>query len=94
MIFNPLEVYKSLINERELRSIRYLVHEFSSGIKMIDIWHEELFYVVQIQHDFVGMSLIDNDNPGFDTNPDVKFFDAKGFVTKLRDIFEGTANVL
>jgi len=87
MIFNSQEAFKSLIIELDQRAMKYLVHEFNSGIKMIDIWHKDLFYVVQIESDFAGISLINEDNAGFDTTPDTKIFTVEDFVLKLRGMF-------
>ncbi len=86
MIFNSQQVYQSLIMELDNRTIRYVVHEFASGNKMIDIWHDNLFYVIQIETNFAGVSLIDDDNPGFDLTPDAKFTTTEEFLSKLKDM--------
>jgi len=87
MIYNSQESYENLIAELNERAIKYVVHEFTSGAKMIDIWYKDLFYVVQIEDDFIGISLVDDDNIGlFDIIPDDKFFSTEEFVTKIRGI--------
>jgi len=87
MIFNSQEAYERLIVELDRRAIKYIVHRFSSGIKMIDIWYNDLFYVVQIENNFAGISLIDEDNGGFDTTPDTKIFTVEDFLLKVRSTF-------
>lgn len=87
MNYNPQLSYQNLITELNKRAVKYSVHEFNSGAKMIDIWYQDLFYVIQIENDFVGVSVIDENNPGFDTSPDLKFFTTEEFATKLNDIF-------
>jgi hypothetical protein len=87
MIYNPQSSCQYLITELDERAIKYTVHEFNSGAKMVDMWYNELFYVIQIESDFIGVSLIDDNNIAFDTTPDVKFFANEEFVAKLMDIF-------
>ena len=87
MIYNPQSSYQNLITELNERAIKYTVHEFNSGAKMVDMWYKELFYVIQIESDFIGFSLIDDNNIGFDTTPDAKFFTNEEFVAKLMNIF-------
>ncbi len=38
------------------KGIKHEMHEFPSGYKMIDIWYNDEFYVVQIEYSFVGFS--------------------------------------
>jgi hypothetical protein len=90
MIFNSQEAYNKLIAELNQRAIKYLTHEFSSGAKMIDIWHKDLFCVVQIERDFAGFSLIDEIDSGFDATPDVKFFTIEEFLFELKSMFLAT----
>jgi len=59
--------------------IKHEIHEFPSGCKMIDIWHNKEFYCVQIEEGFVGFSHIKTVADGFDTNPDFKFTDLETF---------------
>ena len=87
MIFNSEEAYNKLITELDQRAIRYLIHEFDSGAKMIDIWYKDFFYVVQVEPDFVGLSLIDEIGNEFSTTPDTKFFTIEDFLFELRKIF-------
>jgi hypothetical protein len=85
MDYNPQEAYQSLVSELQDRAVKYFVHEFSDA-RMIDIWHKDLFYVVQIEKNFIGISIIDDDNPGFDTIPDAKFFTIDDFKMRLKHI--------
>ncbi|MDR6943448.1 hypothetical protein J2W55_003301 [Mucilaginibacter pocheonensis] len=86
MIFDSQQVYQWLIMELDKRTIRYSVHEFASGNKMVDIWHNNLFYVIQIESNFAGVSLIIDDNSGFDLTPDAKFTTTEQFLSKLKYI--------
>jgi hypothetical protein len=87
MVYSALMCYKNLITELNERAIKHSVHEFKSGVKMVDMWYKELFYVIQIENDFVGASLVNDNNIGFDTNSDLEIFTTEGFITKIRDIF-------
>lgn len=54
---------------------------------MVDIWIDNEFYVVQIDSDVIGMSLITEENPGFDTKSDISFKDAGKFKNEFQKIF-------
>jgi len=87
MIFDSQEGYEKLVAVLDQKAIKYLVHGFSSGAKMIDVWHKDSFYVFQIERNFAGISLIDESGNRFDTNPDMKFFELEEFLLKLGTLF-------
>ncbi|UTA66504.1 hypothetical protein [Emticicia sp. 21SJ11W-3] len=54
---------------------------------MLDIWHNEKFYVIQFDVDgYIGVSEVNNDNMGFDTIPDEKFYDEIKYKNKLESM--------
>jgi hypothetical protein len=61
-----LERITSRLSQEKLR---HEIHEFDSGCVMVDIWSGDLFYVIQIEPEMIGLSLVD-ENTGFDTIPD------------------------
>jgi hypothetical protein len=52
--------------------LRHEIHKFDSGAVIIDIWKGDLFYVVQIDGQRIGLSLVTQDT-GFDTIPDKSY---------------------
>ncbi|QMW03585.1 hypothetical protein [Spirosoma foliorum] len=75
--------YRYIIDELTKRSIRHDVHSFASGAKMIDIWYDGHFYVIQIDSESVGISEITEDNPGFDTKPDAVFYNSEDAIKQF-----------
>lgn len=52
---------------------KYKIHQLPSGVILIDIWHNENFFVIQLEKNVFGLSEINAGNPGFDTIPDERF---------------------
>jgi hypothetical protein len=69
-------IFKILTN----RNIQYKVYDFESGATMIDVRYENNFYVIQLEAESIGLSLINDKNPGFDTIPDKRFFKLEDFT--------------
>lgn len=69
------------------KKFRHEIHRFPSGAVMIDIWKDELLYVIQIYNNTIGLSLITPDNPGFDTVPDTSYDDWEKFNKDFEAIF-------
>jgi hypothetical protein len=67
--------------------LRHEIHEFDSGAVMVDIWKDDLFYVVQIEGKRIGLSLINGDNRGFDTMPDKSYDTLDKFIIDFKKIF-------
>ena len=67
------------------KGIKFEVHDFDSGAAMIDIWIGAKFYVIQLEPESIGMSVIDKENLGFDTIPDSRYFSFEDFQ---RDFLE------
>lgn len=51
---------------------------------MIDIWTGDKFYVIQIEHESIGVSFVDGSD--FSTIPDERFFDPGKVSEKLSEI--------
>jgi hypothetical protein len=56
---------------------------------MLDIWYQDHFYVLQFEDRFVGFSEITEENPGFDTIPDEKFYHEPALLAKIRSVLVG-----
>lgn len=78
-----LEYVSSRLGEEGLK---HEIHQFDSGAVMIDIWKEDLFYVVQIEDKTIGLSLVTKDT-GFDTIPDKSYNDIEKFSLDFEKIF-------
>jgi hypothetical protein len=77
--------YISTILERQ--KLRHEIHKFDSGAVMVDIWQDDLFYVVQIEDMKIGLSLITEDT-GFDTIADKSYDDFNDFKTDFEEILK------
>jgi hypothetical protein len=78
--------FQDTINELLKLSVKHSVHDFASGVIMLDIWCNGNFYVVQFEKDFIGLSQINDDFVGFGTVPQEKFFNLTDFKMKLHSI--------
>ena len=65
---------------------KYEVHSFDSGAVMVDIWIASRFYVIQIDDDMIGLSMITEEVNPFTTVPDRSFKDASKFKTEFERI--------
>lgn len=80
-------LYNQTINLLDKQSIKHEGNRFPSGAIMLDIWYDNKFYVLQFQENFVGVSEVNDENPGFDTIPDEKFYEEIEYMEKLRTLF-------
>jgi RNAse (barnase) inhibitor barstar len=71
----------------EKSNVKYEIHSFDSGAVMIDIWIGSKFYVVQIDGDTIGLSLITEETTPFDIIPDQSFKDSNAFKMAFEKIF-------
>jgi len=83
-----IKSYQFTISLLEKVSIKHSVHNFPSGVIMLDIWYEDKFYVLQFEDDFIGLSEVNDKTLGFDNNPDEKFYDDEKFENKLHLILK------
>lgn len=73
--------------------IRYEYTNFDSGAIMLDVWYKNKFYVIQFDVDnYIGFSEVNDENMGFDTIPDEKFYDEKKYKIKLESTFIGESH--
>ncbi len=72
----------SLINKHNLR---YELHEFPSKAYMIDIWKENQMYVLQINQESYGLSIVSED-PDFTSIPDQTYTDFDDFRKALESL--------
>jgi hypothetical protein len=79
-----LEYVSTRLAKEELR---HEIHKFDSGAVMIDIWKNDLLYVVQIEDKRIGLSLVTANN-GFDIAPDKAYYDFESFSIDFDRIFE------
>lgn len=84
---NIKEIFQQTIELLNSRFIRHQYMSFPSGAIMLDIWYEGKFYVIQFQ-DYVGVSEITEENPGFDTIPDERFYTNSDYQAKLAKILQ------
>lgn len=68
-------------------NIKHELHSFSSGVYMLDIWHENNFYVLQFESNYIGFSKIGDDNP-FTTEPDRKLYSDSEFLHLMNSIIQ------
>jgi hypothetical protein len=68
-------------------NVKHEVNFFDSGAVMVDIWHDNNLYVVQIDGDTIGLSLVTEDTTPFDIIPDQSFQDEISFKRAFEDIF-------
>jgi hypothetical protein len=85
-MYNKEKLLQYIISELNKRGIKYEIHNFSSGASVIDIWHNNFFYVIQLKQSSVGLSLVTNDSSDFTTTPDETFFEAEKFIAKFDQI--------
>ncbi len=75
-------------------NVRHEIHSFDSGAVMVDIWVGEKFYVIQIDGDTIGLSLVTEETTPFDIIPDQSFNDVNAFKMAFENIFsdDGTSS--
>lgn len=75
-----------IVDRIEKSKVKYEVHSFDSGAVMIDIWIDNNFYVIQIDGDTIGISLVTEETTPFDIIPDKSFKDESAFKETLDSI--------
>lgn len=88
-----MNAFEYTIEELNKKSIKHAVHKFPSGVIMLDVWIGDLFYVFQFEETFIGLSEVNDENVGFDTMPDEKFYDYEEFKKKLELLLNQKNNV-
>lgn len=83
-IKNQFQYTTELLN---IKFIRNNHTHFPSGAIMLDIWHNNKFYVIQFDTEgYIGFSEVNEDNVGFDTIPDEKFYNEVEYKKKLNEM--------
>jgi hypothetical protein len=80
------EVLEKITSRLSQENLKNEIHKFDSGCVMVHIWKDELFYVIQIESETIGLSLVD-ENTGFDTIPDKAYKDWGNFKIDFEKIF-------
>ena len=81
------DLFQYTISKLSRYSIKYEYRAFQSKAIMLDIWYDNNFYVFQFDDNYIGVSEV-NDDVGFDTIPDEKFYDATTYKIKLNNMFQ------
>jgi|GEM_PF-1723584 len=68
-------------------NVKHEVHSFDSGAIMVDIWIDNNFYVIQIDGETIGLSLITKETTPFDIIPDLTFREETLFKNAFDNIF-------
>ncbi|MBN8822774.1 MULTISPECIES: hypothetical protein [unclassified Spirosoma] len=76
--------YQYIIDELNKRSIKHDIHNFNSGARIIDIWYNARFYVIQIDLEAIGFSEVTEANPGFDNSPDELFYTSEDVLAYFK----------
>lgn len=66
---------------------KYEIHSFASGALMVDLWVDSNFYVIQIDGDVIGLSLVTDESMPFDRAADQSFKDEISFKEVFERIF-------
>lgn len=80
------ELLPYIIDRLDKYQLRYEIHSFDSGAMMIDVWKDGNFYVIQIDGNIIGLSLV-TEETSFDIVPDWSFTDANTFKTEFERHF-------
>jgi hypothetical protein len=84
---NKQELLQYTIKLLKSMSVKHEYTSFDSGAVMLDIWHNNKFYVIQFD-DFIGVSEVNEETVGFDTIPNEKYFSEIEYKNKLKSILE------
>lgn len=83
-MIKTINIYNQTIELLNKLGVKHQTHNFPSGVIMLDIWHNDSFYVLQFESTFIGFSEVNDNNLGFDNIPDEKIYDAKKVRDKLK----------
>lgn len=76
-----------IISRLDKSKIKYEIHSFDPGAVMVDIFIADKFYVVQIDGDQIGLSLVTDKTLLFDIIPDKSYKDTNEFKNEFEKIF-------
>lgn len=87
---NPSGIFGETVYLLKDLKIKHEYYGFPSGALMLDIWVRDKFYVLQFEAHHIGVSEVNDQNIGFDLEPDEKFYDTESFWRKLKSILKKT----
>lgn len=76
-----------IVDKIERLKLKHEVYSFDSGAIMVDFWVDQHLYVIQIDNDSIGISLITEETAPFDVIPDYSFKSSKDFKVAFEKIF-------
>lgn len=76
-----------IVGEIERLKLKHEIHSFDSGAIMVDFWVDQRLYVVQIDNDAIGISLVTEETTPFDIIPDYSFKNSKDFKIAFEKVF-------
>jgi len=82
-----LDLLPYIVDQIEKLKLKHKVHSFDSGAIMVDIWIDQRLYVIQIDNDTIGISVVIEETTPFDIIPDNLFKDHVDFKTAFERIF-------
>lgn len=81
---------KQIIDFLTDRQVKYESHSFDSGCVMIDLWHKKDFFVIQLEPEGIGLSLVNQ--PDFSSIPDEWHYDLEKFLEKMAFLLKENKN--
>lgn len=84
-MLNINEISINIKKRLDKSNVRYEMHSFDSGARMIDIWTDDKFYCVQIEETLIGISLV-TEEIDFSTIPNQSFQNMDEFRKELERI--------
>jgi hypothetical protein len=81
------KVLPYIVDTLKKSNVKYKVHSFESGAVMVDIWIDNDFFVIQIDGETIGLSLITKETTPFDIIPDKTFKNETLFKNAFENIF-------
>ena len=82
-----IDLLPYIVDRIQEKNVKYEVHKFDSGAVMVDIWIDEKFFVIQIDNNTIGLSLVTKDTTPFDIIPDHIYTDSSKFKADFESIF-------
>lgn len=91
-LLKPIDLLAYIEARIHQAQVTHEIHRFDSGAVMVDLWIEDKCYVVQIEEDTIGLSLITENTLLFDLIPDEVFNSITDFKNRFEKLFTAGAN--
>ncbi len=86
---NIQKLFQYTIELLKQMAVRHEYTSFPSGSIMLDVWHNDKFYVIQFVLDnYIGFSEVSDGNIGFDAIPEEVFYNDIEYKIKLNSILK------